>query len=126
MTVEEKKNEVEAYCLGIKCNKCVLKDKGWKNKLNSTTECLSIECATEEELDIALSLINQFGSSPESNTGNSPENGGNNMETPTITISLERYDELIKKEVLYDELTKGKQTNMYLYQDVNEPLKEDK
>jgi len=47
------------------------------------------------------------------------------METPTITISLERYDELIKKEVLYDELTKNKGINMYLFQEVKEPLKEE-
>ena len=27
------------------------------------------------------------------------------MEKPTITISLERYEELIKKEALYDQIT---------------------
>lgn len=116
MTVEQKRSLVRAYCGGATCTACVLDNKEWKNRAGINGSCLSIAYATEEELDIALSLINQ--------TGSSPENGGNNMEKPTITINLERYDELIKKEVLYDELTKNKGINMYLYQEVKEPLRE--
>ena len=118
MTVEEKRSLVRVYCGGATCTECVLNNKEWKNRAGTNGSCLSIAYATEEELDIALSLINPPAAVL--------ENGGNDMETPTITISLERYDELIKKEVLYDELTKGKQTNMYLFQEVNEKLKEEK
>ena len=118
MTIEEKREAVLAYCLRSKCEKCVLTDKGWKNQLGRHSKCLYIKYATEEEIERAYALIKQPAAVL--------ENGGNNMEKPTITISLERYDELIKKEVLYDELTKGKQTNMYLYQEVNEKLREDK
>lgn len=32
------------------------------------------------------------------------ETGGVIVEKPTITISLERYEELIKKEALYDQI----------------------
>lgn len=37
-----------------------------------------------------------------------------------ITISIERYDELIKKEALLDKLMEGKDVNVYLYQKVEE------
>lgn len=118
MLREQKRKLVRTYCSNTACSKCVLNNKEWKNHAGENGSCLSITYATEEELDIALRLINQPAAVL--------ENGGNNMEKPTITISLERYDELIKKEVLYDELTKDKCINMYLYQDVKEPLKEDK
>ena len=118
MTVNEKREAVDLYCVRTGCEECVLKDKGWEHELNNTEKCLLIEYATEEELDIALSLINQAAAVL--------ENGGINMETPTITISLERYDELIKKEVLFDELTKNKGINMYLFQEVKDQLREDK
>ena len=42
-----------------------------------------------------------------------------------VAITLERYDELIKKEALFDKLTEGKGMNIYLYQIVEEE-KEDK
>ena len=42
------------------------------------------------------------------------------MENPKIAISLERYDELIKKEALLDKLMEGKDISVYLYQKVEE------
>ena len=42
-----------------------------------------------------------------------------------VAISLERYDELIKKEALFDKLTEGKGINIYLYQIIEEE-KDDK
>lgn len=36
------------------------------------------------------------------------------MEKPTITIDLERYEELIKKEVLYDQIAEVYHTDPYL------------
>lgn len=39
-----------------------------------------------------------------------------------VAISLERYDEFIKKEALLDKLMEGKDINIYLYQKVEEGL----
>ena len=52
---------------------------------------------------------------------------GDKMTRPdeAVAISLERYDELIKKEALFDKLTEGKGINIYLYQIIEEE-KEDK
>lgn len=36
------------------------------------------------------------------------------MEKPTITISLERYEELIKKEALYDQIADEYKVEPYL------------
>lgn len=36
------------------------------------------------------------------------------MEKQTVTIDLARYEELVKKEVLYDTLTEGKDVEFYL------------
>ena len=44
------------------------------------------------------------------------------MEKPTIQIDLERYEELVKKEVLFDKLMEDKKLNIYLYQEVKEGL----
>lgn len=38
----------------------------------------------------------------------------------TIKIDLERYDELIKKEVLFDKLMEGKDLSIYPYEKVKE------
>ena len=115
MTVNEKRDLVNNYCEVTACLNCILKDKSWETPVEGYT-CLNIGHASEEELDRAIKLI----------TGSSPENGGNNVDKTSVTISLERYDELIKKEVLYDELTRDKKISTYLYQDVNEQLREDK
>lgn len=111
MTVNEKRGYIADYCEVTACINCVLRDKAWKTTFPNN-DCLFIGKASEDELDRAIKLIK--GSST----------GGNNMENEKVTISLERYDELIKKEVLYDELTKGKKTSMYLYQEVDETLEE--
>lgn len=34
---------------------------------------------------------------------------------PTIKIDLERYDELIRKETLFDKLMEGKELSVYPY-----------
>lgn len=38
------------------------------------------------------------------------------MENQTVEISLERYEELIKKEALLDKLMEGKDVSVYLYE----------
>lgn len=42
------------------------------------------------------------------------------MEKQVIEISLERYDELIKKEALYDVLMKDKELSIYPYNRIEE------
>lgn len=42
------------------------------------------------------------------------------MSDNKITIDLDRYAELIRKEVIYDKLMEGKDINIYLYQKVEE------
>lgn len=37
------------------------------------------------------------------------------MITETVEIPLERYDELIKKEALFNKIMEGKEMNVYLY-----------
>lgn len=51
---------------------------------------------------------------------------GDKMTRPdeAVAISLERYDELIKKEALLDKLMEGKDVNIYLFQKVEEELKD--
>lgn len=41
-----------------------------------------------------------------------------------VAVSLERYDELIKKEAFLDKLMEGKGMNIYLYQKVEEEKEE--
>lgn len=41
----------------------------------------------------------------------------------TVRIDLDRYNELIRKEALLDELTKDKCVSVYLYSNVTEGLK---
>ena len=50
---------------------------------------------------------------------------GDKMTRPdeAVAITLERYDELIKKEALLDKLMEGKDVNVYLFQKVEEELK---
>lgn len=45
------------------------------------------------------------------------------MEKQTVNITLERYEELIKKEVIFDELMKDKDINIYPYQRIEEVKK---
>lgn len=42
---------------------------------------------------------------------------GDKMTRPdeAVAISLERYDELIRKEAIFDKLMEGKDVNIYLY-----------
>lgn len=42
------------------------------------------------------------------------------MDNQGVKITLERYDELIKKEALLDKLMEGKNISIYLYQRVEE------
>lgn len=42
------------------------------------------------------------------------ETGGVIVEKPTITISLERYEELVKKEALYDQIAAEYKVEPYL------------
>ena len=50
MTVDEKRKEVNEYCIGVSCQNCVLKHEAWG-------QCEIIEDATEEMLDRALEFI---------------------------------------------------------------------
>lgn len=49
---------------------------------------------------------------------------GDKMTRPdeAVAISLERYEELIKKEALLDKLMEGKDVSIYLYKIVEEEL----
>lgn len=51
---------------------------------------------------------------------------GDKMTRPdeAVAITLERYDELIKKEALLDKLMEGKDVSIYLFQKVEEELKD--
>lgn len=42
------------------------------------------------------------------------------MDKQTVNVSLERYEELIKKEALLDKLMEGKGVNVYMYQKIEE------
>lgn len=105
MTVEEKREAIESHCESIKCDceKCILqiaRDRGVK------ISNLCFTCKSELDIDKNYNLI--FG--PEA----ADERGANNMDKETIIIDLERYDELIKKEAIYDRLTASSDVNMYL------------
>ena len=105
MTVDEKREAIESYCRSIKhnCKKCILQ------KTRDTGGQVSELCYTcFSELDINKNYNLIFG--PEA----ADERGANNMEKQTITIDLERYNELIKKEAIYDRLTASSDVNMYL------------
>jgi hypothetical protein len=43
----------------------------------------------------------------------------------TVTIGLERYEELVKKEAYYDALMVGKKLSIYMFEEVKEELKAD-
>lgn len=43
----------------------------------------------------------------------------------TVTIGLERYEELVKKEAYYDALMVGKKLSIYMFEEVKEGLKAD-
>lgn len=40
------------------------------------------------------------------------------MENQTVEVSLDRYEELIKKEALLDKLMEGKDISVYLFEKV--------
>jgi len=42
------------------------------------------------------------------------------MEKQTVNIPLERYEELVKKEVLFDKIMEGKDVSVYPYTKVDE------
>ena len=46
-----------------------------------------------------------------------------NVTEQTVVMPLSRYEELIKKEVIYDEIMKNKDVSVYLYERVMEVLK---
>lgn len=57
MTVEEKRNKVNKYCDDTTCSNCLLT----KTFCGDNGEmCLNIELASEEELNEALEIINDF------------------------------------------------------------------
>ena len=57
MTVEEKRSRLSDYCEMRTCDSsCPLVGAGWDHKIEST-KCLEIGCATEKEIDRAISLF---------------------------------------------------------------------
>lgn len=106
MTVEEKRKAIKRHCDQDKvdCKTCILREKA---------NCFF--GATAEEIEENYNIL--FG--PEA----ADERGANNMEKQTITIDLERYEELVKKEVIYDTLTAGSDVNMYLVPRLLEEVK---
>ncbi len=67
MTTEEKRKVLREYCrkTGDTAQLCVLKEKDWQHKCASCMgydcDCLYISAASEEELDMALELIEKSG-----------------------------------------------------------------
>lgn len=98
MTVAEKRKAIREHCKhhNKACGVC---------KLANVKVCHASQ-ATDEQIEQNYILL--FG--PEA----VDERGANNMEKQTITIDLERYDELVRKEAIYDRLTVGSDVNMYL------------
>lgn len=98
MTVAEKRKAIREYCENHEgsCSGC---------KLANAKVCHA-STATDEQIEQNFILL--FG--PEA----ADERGANNMEKETIIIDLERYDELIKKEAIYDKLTESNDVYVYL------------
>lgn len=44
----------------------------------------------------------------------------------SVQISLERYEELVKKEVIYDKIMEKRDVNLYLFEKVEEDIKNGK
>lgn len=42
------------------------------------------------------------------------------VEDKTVSVSIERYNELIKKEALYDKLMEDKRLSLYVYTDMEQ------
>lgn len=98
MTVSEKRAAIKEHCIkhNKSCRVC---------KLANAKVCHARQ-ATDEQIEQNYNLL--FG--PEA----ADERGANNMDKETIIIDLERYDELIKKEAIYDKLTAGSDVNIYV------------
>ena len=43
-----------------------------------------------------------------------------------VQISLERYEELVKKEAIYDKIMEKRDVNLYLFEKVEEDIKNGK
>ena len=104
MTVREKRVAIREHCVNHNggCSSC---------KLANAKVCHASR-ATDEQIEQNFILL--FGPEAADKTEAADERGANNMEKQTITIDLERYDELVKKEAIYDQLTAGSDVNMYL------------
>lgn len=104
MTIEDKRAAIEKHCQNYKggCNTCVLADKP--------------RCYTEiSDADLEKNYDLLFG-----DTEAADERGDKVMETQTVTISLERYEELILKEALCDKLTVDKDVTVFLIERLEE------
>ena len=44
----------------------------------------------------------------------------------SVQISLERYEELVKKEVIYDKIMEKRDVNLYLFEKVEDDIKNGK
>ena len=96
MTLGDMARAIKRHCrdIGGDCINCKLNGKGG--------------CYNTSDKKIIENYNLLFG--PEA----ADERGANNMEKQTITIDLERYDELVRKEAIYDRLTVASDVNMYL------------
>jgi len=109
MTIKEKKREIERYCESSTCDDCVINSMVRRGE---TCDCLHVREGVEEKLlDVALQAI---AKDYETATPLDEIKGAVKMEKQTITISVERFEELVKKETLLEQLTKGKEIEMYL------------
>ena len=97
MTVEEKREAIRKHCnkSTSHCETCGLGTK---------ENCFYR--ATAEEIEENYNIL--FGSEA------ADERGDNNMEKQTVTIELERYEELVKKEAILDKLTAINDVNVCL------------
>lgn len=96
MTIGDMARAIKRHCRDTvgDCINCKLNGKGG--------------CYTTSDKKIIENYNLLFG--PEA----ADERGDNNMDKETIIIDLERYDELIKKEAIYDKLTAGSDVNIYV------------
>ena len=109
MTIKEKQRELARYCENSVCGTCKINNMV---RLLGISDCLHVREAVEEKrLDIALEYIGEDNKKLKPLDG---IKGAVKMEKQTITISVERFEELVKKETLLEQLTKGKEIEMYL------------
>lgn len=102
MTLGEMQRAIMKHCRdnGGNCSNCKLYGRGG--------------CYHTSDKKILENYNLLFGPEAADKTEAADERGANNMEKKTITIELERYEELVKKEAIFDKLTESSDVYVYL------------